>query len=252
MPVPLRVTCWGLVVALSLTVKVAGWAPVALGVNATPSVHDPSAATVTGIAPQVPVPLRTYSGSEGEALETISGWVLPVLWIVRFFVTVSPKETFPNASDAVTVIEVVGVGVGAKVVVTVGVAGGVPPGLGVTVIVAVGAGVPPLDGVAVGLAIGVGVGGTTPPYSNAPMSQALCPGAGRGAPRWSVAGQLAAGIAAIARLPDSSAMVFVSPPLFARPLGSRAILLPLTLSPIISPLAARLFPRSQVPSSEMS
>ena len=28
--------------------------------------------------------------------------------------------------------------------------------------------------------------GTTPPYSNAPISQAVWRGAGRGAPRWSV------------------------------------------------------------------
>ena len=62
--------------------------PAAVGVNATPIVHDVAGATVTGIAPQVPVPLTAYSGSDGVALEMINGMLLPVLLTVTFFVTV--------------------------------------------------------------------------------------------------------------------------------------------------------------------
>ena len=72
-PVPLSAECCGLVVALSVSVSVALCGPSALGVNATPSVQFALAATVIGIAPQVPVPLSTYSGSEVIALETTSG-----------------------------------------------------------------------------------------------------------------------------------------------------------------------------------
>jgi hypothetical protein len=52
----------------------------------------------------------------------------------------------------------------------------------------------------VGVAVGVGVGvGTIAPNSKAPISQSLYPGAGRAAPRWSMAGQLSVrGTAAMA------------------------------------------------------
>jgi len=87
-PAPLSVTCCGLVVALSLIVIVAPCEPTAVGVNPTPIVHDAVGASVTGIAPHVPVPVIAYSGSEGVAPETTSELVLPVLLTVRFFVTV--------------------------------------------------------------------------------------------------------------------------------------------------------------------
>jgi hypothetical protein len=79
MPAPLSATCCGLVVALSVRVRVALCAPTLLGVNAIPSVQFVLGATVMGIGPQVPVPLSAYSGSDGVALETISEWVAPVL-----------------------------------------------------------------------------------------------------------------------------------------------------------------------------
>jgi hypothetical protein len=89
-PVPLSAACCGLVVALSVSVSVALWAPSALGVNATPRVQFALGATVIGIAPHVPVALREYSaGSDDIALDTTSGWVAPVLVTVRrLFVTV--------------------------------------------------------------------------------------------------------------------------------------------------------------------
>jgi len=103
-------------------------------------------------------------------------------------------------------------------------------------------------GVGVGVGLGVGVETNELPYSNAPMSQAVCPGAGRGYPRWSVAGHWAAGIAAIAGLLDRSAIVCVGPPLFCSPaelsFGS-------TLFPMLWPLAATLVPRPQVLSLEI-
>ena len=88
-PVPLSATCCGLVAALSVSVSVAPCAPSAPGVNATPRVQFALGATVIGIAPHVPVPLRTYSaGSDDIALDTTSECVAPVLVIVRLFVTV--------------------------------------------------------------------------------------------------------------------------------------------------------------------
>src|ERR1700740_1464566 len=83
------------------------------------------------------------------------------------------------------------------------------------------------------------------------------PRSGRGArggpPRGSARGLFffSFAIASIANLPASSAMVWVGPPLFWSPFGSSARLVSLTLSPIVSPLAAMLFPNPQVPSSEM-
>ena len=79
MPAPENVTCCGLVVALSEIISDALFAPTAAGVNDTPIVQFVLGATVIGIAPQVPVPLRAYSESDGVALETTSGWAAPVL-----------------------------------------------------------------------------------------------------------------------------------------------------------------------------
>ncbi len=142
---------------------------------------------------------------------------------------------------AVAVCVAVAVAVWVAVAVAVGVAVAVAVGVAVAVAVAIG--------VAVVVAVGVGVGGTTPSNSNAPMSQAL-PSAGRGAPRWSVAGQSASGIASIAKLGESSVMVSVGPPFFAR-LEARFRLTSVTLSPIVSPLAAVLLPKPQEASSEI-
>jgi hypothetical protein len=103
----------------------------------------------------------------------------------------------------------------------------VEPGVGVggtNVGVAVGVGVTVGVAVAVGVGVGVGVGVAMEP-SNAPISQSFWPGAGRRAPRWSVVSgsplalvQLAGGTWSIAGLIDSSAMVFVGPPLSASPM----------------------------------
>jgi hypothetical protein len=100
-----------------VSISVALCAPVALGVNATPSVQDDLGQTITGIAPHDPVPLRAYSESDGVAPEMTSELEVPWFWTVRFFVSVCPTRTFPKASDAVTDIEVVGVAVGVAVAV---------------------------------------------------------------------------------------------------------------------------------------
>jgi len=122
MPLPDSADCCGLVAALSNRVNVALCAPTEFGANDTPSVQFVFGASVIGIAPQVPVPLSVDSaGSDDIAFEMISGLVDPVFLTVRFFVTVWPTATLPNASDAVTDIEVVGVAVGVGVVVGVGV-----------------------------------------------------------------------------------------------------------------------------------
>lgn len=124
MPVPENVDCCGLVAALSKIVSVAPRAPTPFGENVTPSVQFVLGATVIGIAPHDPLPLREYSaGSDDVAFEMINGLVAPVFLTVRFFVSVWPTATLPNASDAVTDIEVVGVEVG--VAVAVGVAAAV-------------------------------------------------------------------------------------------------------------------------------
>src|SRR3984957_7504329 len=123
MPAPESVECCGLTVALSKIVSVAACAPSAVGVNATPSVQVVLGASVIGIAPQVPVPLRAYSaGSDDVTLPITNEWLPPVLSTVRFFVSVCPRATLPNASDAVTDIVVVGVDVGVAVAVAVDVA----------------------------------------------------------------------------------------------------------------------------------
>jgi hypothetical protein len=88
MPLPVSVTCCGLVVELSVTASEAGCAPTALGENEIASVQCVPCATVAGSVPQVPVPLSTYSGSVGVAAETISALVLPELVTVTVFVVV--------------------------------------------------------------------------------------------------------------------------------------------------------------------
>ena len=51
-----------------------------------PRVHDPLGAIVIGIAPQLPVPLSVYSGSDEVTLETDAECVAPVLLIVTVLV----------------------------------------------------------------------------------------------------------------------------------------------------------------------
>ena len=121
MPVPVSATCCGLVVALSVRVKVALCAPTLLGANAIPIVQLVLGATVIGMGPQVPVPLSAYSGSDGVALEMVSEWVAPVLETVRFLVNDWPTATFPNANEVATEIVVVGVAVAVGVEVAVAV-----------------------------------------------------------------------------------------------------------------------------------
>jgi hypothetical protein len=75
---PLSATCCGLVVVLSVNVSDALCGPGELGANETAMVHEPFAASITGIGPHDP-PLTTNSGSDEIALEMISGFVLPVL-----------------------------------------------------------------------------------------------------------------------------------------------------------------------------
>src|SRR6202046_2233819 len=119
MPVPVSVTCCGLVVELSTTASEAGCAPTALGENEIPSVQCVPCASVMGSGPQVPVPLRAYSGSEGVAGETGSVLVLPLLVTVPVvLVEVCPTAVLAKASDAVTDIEVVGVAVAVAVAVS--------------------------------------------------------------------------------------------------------------------------------------
>lgn len=125
MPVPLRATCCGLLGVLSVNVSVAACGPTELGENATASVHDLVGASVTGIGPQVPAAVTANSAeSDDIALEMISGFFLPVLRIVRCFVTDWPTATLPKSSESPTAIEVVGVPVGVAdaVAVAVGVA----------------------------------------------------------------------------------------------------------------------------------
>src|ERR1700685_4838449 len=86
MPVPVSATCCGLVVALSVRVRVSLCAPPVFGVKATPIVQFVLGATVMGIAQQVPVPVKAYSESDGVALETTRGLVAPVLETVTDFV----------------------------------------------------------------------------------------------------------------------------------------------------------------------
>ena len=120
--------------ALSLSVIVALCVPTAFGVNATASVHDVLGASVTGIAPQVPLLPAENSGSDEIALEMIKGLAAPVLWTVSVLVAVWPTATLPKESEEVTVIVVVGVPVGVAVAVEVAVA--VAVGVAVRVLVA--------------------------------------------------------------------------------------------------------------------
>ena len=107
---------------MSRSIRVPLCVPTVLGVNATASVHDAVGASVTGIAPQVPLLLAENSGSDEIALEMISELAAPVLWTVSVLVAVWPTATLPKASAAVTVSVVVGVAVGEAVAVEVAVA----------------------------------------------------------------------------------------------------------------------------------
>jgi hypothetical protein len=180
MPAPESVERCGLVIALSKIIRVALCVPSALGVNATPSVQMVLGATVIGIGPHVPVPLRVNSaGSDDVALPMTSEWIAPVLSTVRFFVGVWPKATLPNASDAVTDTVVVGVAVGVAVATTVAVAVdvavavavdvkvAVAVGLGVAVVVAVAVRLAEVVAVGVAVLVAVGVGEGAPPVPNA-------------------------------------------------------------------------------------
>lgn len=138
MPVPLTADCCGLLVALSKNFSDALRAPTAFGVNATASRHEPLGATVTGIAPHVPVSLRANSaGSDDTAFEMTSECAAPVFLTVRVLVTVWPTATLPDDSEEVTDIVVVGVAVGVAVAVEVAVAVAVEVAVAVAVAVGV-------------------------------------------------------------------------------------------------------------------
>ena len=161
-------------VALSKIMSVALCEPSVFGVNATPSVQLVLGARVIGIAPHVPVPLSAYSaGSDDVVLPMISGCVAPVLSTVRFLVSVCPKATLPNASEAVTDTVVVGVAVGVAVAVVVGVEVGVAVLVEVGVeelvgvVVEVAVGVAEAVAVAVAVLVAVGVAEGAPPVPNA-------------------------------------------------------------------------------------
>src|ERR1035437_3131613 len=163
-PVPLAVTCCGLVAVLSLTVSVAERAPVSLGVKPIAIVQVPVGASPLPPDGQVEVPTANSAGLLDETLLTNStAW--PVFLTVRFLVTVSPTGAFPNASDVGTDATDVGVAVGVAVfvAVTVAVLVGVAVGVWVTVAVgvavraAVAVAVAVADAVAVALVVTVGV-----------------------------------------------------------------------------------------------
>jgi hypothetical protein len=158
-------------------------------VNATTIVQVVLGATVIGIAPHVPVPLKAYSAeSDDVALAMISEWVAPVLSTVRFFVTVWPRATLPNASDAVrdTVVVAVAVGVAVAVAVAVDLAVWVavdvaePVAVAVTVLVAVGVAV--LVEVRVGELVGVADGVLVAVEVAAGVAVLVPVGVGEGAP----------------------------------------------------------------------
>jgi len=108
-----------------------------LGLKATPIVQFCFGATVIGIAPQVPLPLKLYSASDGIALEIASEFTAPVFAIVTFFVSVCPTATLPYASETVTDTVVIGVDVAVGVALAVEVALGVEVTVDVAVTVAV-------------------------------------------------------------------------------------------------------------------
>ena len=144
---------------MSKIMSVALCAPSAPGMKVIPSVQVVLGATVIGIAPQVPVPLKEYSArSDDVALPMTRGWSAPVLSTVTVLVRVWPTAMLPNASDALTDIVVVGVEVGVAVGVMLWVAVAVIVlvlvAVGVVVTVAVGVAV----AVAVRLALAVAVG----------------------------------------------------------------------------------------------
>ena len=158
MPVPESATCCGLVVALSLMARVALCKPSEAGVKATPSEHDLRGPTDTGIAPQVPFPFKAYSGSVVIALETINGFLLPLLDTVTVLAEVVPTATLPNASEELTDTVVVAVAVGVAVIVAVAVEVAVAVAVGVAVAVAVEVAVAVAVAVLVAVAVEVAVG----------------------------------------------------------------------------------------------
>ena len=96
-------------------------------------------------------------------------------------------EVAVGVVDAVAVVVAVGDAVAVAVVVALCVALAVADAVvvAVGVVDAVAVAVAVRVGVAVAVAVGVGVGKNPACSSKAPMSHAVCPGAGRGSPRWS-------------------------------------------------------------------
>ena len=133
-PVPLAATCCGLLDALSLTESVALCAPIVLGVKPIAIVQVAKCASPPG--GQLVAPVAANSGSFEVTLPTNSRFV-PAFLTVRFLVTAFPTGELPIASEAGTVIEVVGVAVGVAVAVGLVVAVAVAVGVFVTVAVAV-------------------------------------------------------------------------------------------------------------------
>jgi hypothetical protein len=97
-------------------------------------------------------------------------------------------EVAVGVVDAVAVVVAVGDAVAVAVVVALCVALAVADAVvvAVGVVDAVAVAVAVRVGVAVAVAVGVGVGKNPACSSKAPMSHAVCPGAGRESPRWSV------------------------------------------------------------------
>lgn len=126
-------------------------------------------------------PIATTIGvGVGVGLIVILGVIVKVGVAVMVTTTVG---VIVMVAVIVGVAVMVGVAVIVGVAVTVGVA--VMVSVAVVVGVAVMVGVAVIVGARVGVTVGVAVGPTTPPNSNAPMSQAFWepPGSGRGAPR---------------------------------------------------------------------
>jgi len=97
-PVPVRVTDCGLLVALSVNVKEALLAPVAVGANATPIVQEELAAMV------VPQVLDEIAKSPGLApvkptLDTVTATVLLLVTVTIFAALVVVKCVFGNSNE---------------------------------------------------------------------------------------------------------------------------------------------------------
>jgi len=143
------------------------------------------------VAPGLPPPLAgvmrlTCPAGEGAGVAVsvivIVGAVVAELLDIGVMVAVAADVAVevrvgvaPGVEVAVTVAVSLETGVAVSVAVAVAVAVEVAVGVAVAVPVAVAVGV--------AVAVAVGVGTRKVPYSNAPTSQAVYPGAGRGAPR---------------------------------------------------------------------